>query len=111
MSKIYVAEFGGLSGDKSDVIALPVPPIAEQNVTVSAGNSQITTAFNPLTKYIEISTDTTCSIAIGPMGATTASLINCRLQPNERIVRRIPFNITTTANQQVLYGICTTANV
>jgi hypothetical protein len=48
----------------------------------------------PTTKFIEVSTDTTCSIAIGPspgvVGTGSAGLSNQRLQTNERVIRRIP---------------------
>jgi hypothetical protein len=115
MSKIYVAEFPSLgTTDQSDSVnILPVPASVEYTVIVSAGVSGAAQPFLPTTKFIEVSADTTCSFAIGlfpgVIGTGTAALTNCRLQTNERIIRRVPFSQATvqTATQ---YAIFTTAN-
>ncbi len=123
MSKIYVAEFPGLaSTDQSDSVPiLAVPPSVEYTVIVSAGSSGAAQPFRPDTKFIEVSTDTTASIAIGifPGTANTGSAVvtNCRLQTNERVIRRVPQSNTPqmTGNPYLstptLYGIFTTANI
>jgi len=117
MSKIYVAEYPGLAAtDQSDSVPiLALPPTVEYTVIVSAGSSGAAQPIQPSTKFIEVSTDTTCSIAVGPVGGS-AGLSNQRLQANERIIRRVPFtqqtagpgtyNVLTTAQ-----FIFTTANV
>ncbi len=116
MSKIYVAEFPGLAAtDQSDSVnILPVPASVEYTVIVSAGSSGAAQPFLPTTKFIEVSTDTTASIAIGlfpgVIGTGSAKLTNCRLSPNERILRGVPFS-QPTVNGSSQYAIFTTANV
>ncbi len=105
MSKIYVAEYPGLGAtDQSDSVPLlVVPPLAEQNVVVSSTAVNLANAFGPNTKWVEVSTDTTCSISWGPLATiTTATTTNCRLAPNERILRRVP--------QGQSYGVSVIAN-
>lgn len=121
MSQIYVAEYPGLAqtdqGDSVDL--LPMPPTTEYNIIVSAGSSGGPT-FQQSTKFIEISTDTTCSIVIGPspgtIGTGSASVTNLRMNANERIRRRVPYFPPQTAPQggptnQTRYSVFTTANV
>jgi hypothetical protein len=116
MSKIYVAEFPSLgTTDQSDSVnILPVPPTIEYTVIVSAGSSGAAQPFAPSTKFIEVSADTTCSIAIGGfpgvLGTGSAGLNNCRLSPGERIIRRVPFS-QSTIQSSTAYAIFTTANV
>jgi hypothetical protein len=124
MSKIYVTEYSGLAGSSqggTDVPIFAVPALAEYSVIVSAASSGAAAPFNPATKFIEVSTDTTCSIVIGlfpgVIGTGVAGVGNCRLQSNDRIVRRVP----QTQPQQMTgnpylatpsyYAIFTTANV
>lgn len=118
MSKIYVAEYPGLAAtDQSDSVPiLALPPTVEYTVIVSAGSSGAAQPLQASTKFVEISTDTTCSIAIGPTLTGSAGLTNQRLQTNERVIRRVPFQQqgagpgyqgTLTTN----YSIFTTANV
>ena len=116
MSKIYVSEYAGLANtDQSDSVPiLAIPALAEYTVIVSAGSSGAAQPFQAATKFIEVSTDTTCSIVVGPAGST-AALTNCRLQTNERVIRRVPFQPQTGyPNSPVLTTaqfIFTTANV
>lgn len=117
MSTIYVAEYAGLATtDQSDSVAiLALPPIVEYTVIVSAGISGPPQPFNAATKYIEVSTDTTCSIAIGPFVGGTVALTNQRLNSNDRVIRRIPFNQQSQGpgsrgTLTTAYGIFTTAN-
>jgi hypothetical protein len=91
MSKIYVAEFAGLGGtDQGDSVPiLAIPATVEYTIIVSAASSGAAQAIQPTTKFVEISTDTTCSFVIGTSGGA-ALLTNCRLQTNERVIRRVP---------------------
>jgi hypothetical protein len=118
MSKIYVAEYPGLATtDQSDSVAiLALPPTAEYTVIVSAGSSGAAQPIQSTTKFVEISTDTTCSIAIGPTASGSAGLSNQRLQTNERVIRRVPFQQQSTGpgvygTLTTAYSIFTTANV
>ncbi len=119
MAKIYVAEYPGLATtDQSDSVAiLALPPTVEYTLIVSAGVSQAAQSLQATTKFIEVSTDTTCSITIAPTSAPACPLTAQRLQTNERVVRRVPFqpqNLRTGISGGVLttaYSICTTANV
>lgn len=117
MSKIYVAEFPGLAGTDQDgsVPILALPPTVEYTVIVSAASSGAAQPFLPSTKFIEVSTDTTASIAIGlfpgVIGTGSAGLTNCRLQTNERVIRRVPSFSQSTVQTAARYAIFTTANV
>jgi hypothetical protein len=121
MAKIYVSEYPGLANtDQSDSVPiLAMPPTVEYSVIVSAASSGAAQPFAPTTKFIEVSCDTTCSIAIGGfpgvVGTGSAGLSNQRLNANDRVIRRVPFqpqsvtqgaSVATTA-----YAIFTTANV
>jgi hypothetical protein len=122
MALVYVSEYSGLaSTDQSDSVAiLALPPTSEYSVIVSAASSGASRSILPTTKFIEFSCDTTCSIAIGPspgsLNTGSALLTNQRLNANERVIRRVPFqqqssgpgvyNTVTTA-----YSVFTTANV
>ena len=117
MAKIYVAEFTGLAAtEQSDSVPiLAVPATSEYTVIVSAGISGSAQPIQATTKFVEISTDTTCSFVIGPAG-TSALLSNCRLQANERVIRRVPTTPQTSGpgSQQltpVANFIFTTSNV
>jgi hypothetical protein len=91
MAKIYVAEYPGLGtteqGDSVAILALP--PTTEYTVIVSAGTSVAAQAILPTTRYVELSTDTTCSYIMGT-ATSGITVSNCRLNANERVVRRVP---------------------
>jgi hypothetical protein len=121
MALVYVAEYPGLANtDQSDSVPiLALPPTVEYSIIVSAGSSGAAQPLRPTTKFIELSCDTTCSIAIGgfpgTIGTGSAVLTNQRLNANERVIRRVPFqpqsvtggaSVATTA-----YAVFTTANV
>ena len=122
MSKIYVCEVidvAQMSQSDSTPI-LPVPSNAEYSVIVSAAVSGAAQPFLPSTRFIEVSADTTCSIAIGQfpgvIGTGTALLTNRRLNANDRITLRVPYYPPQTApnagpSSSVQYCIFTTANV
>jgi hypothetical protein len=112
MATLRIAEFSGLGqtdqGDSTTILA--VPPTAEQSVTVSASGVVIGKPFQQTTKFIELCTDTTCSIAFGIFSTLTTATVttgNGRLNVNERLIRRIPQ--TTLTNQSnappILYGL------
>jgi len=88
MSILYIAEFPGLaSTDQSDSVpAVPVPPTAEQTVAIGSA-SVASAAFQPSTKWVELSTDVVCSVAFG--ADPTAAVTNCRLAAGERVLRRV----------------------
>ena len=118
MSKIYVSEYPGLATtDQSDSVPLlAMPPTTEYSVIVSAGSSGAPQPIQPSTKFVEISCDTTCSIAIGPTLSGAAGLSNQRLNANERVIRRVPFQQQSTGpgvynTLTTAYSIFTTANV
>src|ERR1700675_962501 len=97
MSKIYVCEVvdGAQMSQSDSTPILPAPSNAEYTVIVSAGSSGPPQPFLPATRFIEVSTDTTCSIAIGQFpgvaGTGSALLTNRRLNANERITLRVPY--------------------
>jgi hypothetical protein len=122
MSKIYVAEYSGLATtDQSDSVAiLALPPTVEYTVIVSAGSSGSAQSIQPSTKFVEISCDTTCSIAIGvfpgTLGTGSAGLSNQRLNANDRVIRRVPYQQQSTGpgvynTITTPYGVFTTANI
>lgn len=117
MSKIYVAEYPGLATtDQSDSVAiLALPPTVEYTIIVSAASSGAAQPLQATTKFVEISCDTTCSIAIGPFATGSAGLSNQRLQANERVIRRVPVSPQSTSPTGSIlttaYGVFTTANV
>src|SRR5712664_1028078 len=118
MAKIYVAEYPGLATtDQSDSVPiLALPPTVEYTVIVSAGSSGAAQPIQSTTKFVEISTDTTCSIAFGPTAGGSAGLTNQRLQTNERVIRRVPFQQQSSGpgvypTLTTAYSIFTTSNV
>jgi hypothetical protein len=95
MATLRVAEFAGLGRtDQSDsTTILPVPPTVEQSVTVSASGVVIGQPFQLTTKFVELCTDTTCSIQFGIFSALTTATVttgNGRLNANERVIRAVP---------------------
>lgn len=121
MSQIFVSEYPGLANtDQSDSVPiLAMPPTVEYSIIVSAASSGAAKPFQPSTKFVEISCDTTCSIAVGQfpgtIGTGSAGLTNQRLNANERVIRRVPFQPqSVTAGASVVttaYCVFTTANV
>jgi hypothetical protein len=117
MSTIYVSEYPGLATtDQSDSVAiLAMPPTAEYKVIVSAGVSVAAQPLQLTTKFVEISCDTTCSITVAPTASPVCPLTAQRLNANERVIRRVPFQLQYPgASFNVLstsYSVCTTSNV
>ena len=95
MATLRVAEFPGLCRtDQSDSVPiLSMPPSVEQSVVVSASGVIITNPFRADTKFVELCTDTTCSIAFGIFSALTTATVttgNGRMNANERVIRAVP---------------------
>jgi hypothetical protein len=122
MALVYVSEYPGLATtDQSDSVPiLAMPPTVEYSIIVSAASSGAAQPIRPTTKFIEFSCDTTCSIAIGgfqgSIGTGSAGLNNQRLQANERVIRRVPFQQQSSGpgiygTLTTAYGVFTTANV
>lgn len=122
MSTIYVAEYVSLANtNQSDSVPLvAMPPTIEYKVIVSAASSGAAQPFQPSTKFIEVSTDTTCSIAIGlfpgVIGTGSAGVTNKRLAQNERVIMSVPNSPQYGGASQIpqnfaAYAIFTTANV
>jgi hypothetical protein len=108
MAILHVAEFPGLGrADQSDSITvLPVPPTVEQQVIVSASGVIISNPFQPSTKFVELCTDTTCSIVFGVFNTLTTATVTTgsgRLNANERLIRAVPnqSQIPSGSNYQV----------
>lgn len=117
MAKIYVSEYPGLaSTDQGDSInILSMPPTVEYQVVVTAGVSGAAQPLQASTKFVEISCDSTCSITIAPTANPACPLTAQRLQTNDRVIRRVPYQGQTGwPNTPVLttsYSIFTTSNV
>jgi len=111
MAVLYINEFRGLPPcQKGDALATQAQPLASQTVAIS-GTSASSAPFNPDTSWVDISTDTTCSIAFNQGNASgfgqtavnaTATTSNMRLAANERklfYVKVGPFGFPGYNNQ------------
>ena len=92
---LYIAEYTALAAnhDSGAVAILPVPPIFSSALVTSATSSATPIPLQPSTQFIELCTDTTCSVLILPfaqVGAYTFTTQVGRLNANERIIRRVP---------------------
>jgi hypothetical protein len=104
MATLYIAEYTGFgqTGQSDTVDVLQVPPTAEQTLVVSS--TATTASLQSSTRVVQISCDTTCSLAFGTSIAATAG--NMRLNANERrnfVIPPIgtfaaPFKVSTIAN-------------
>lgn len=83
MSTLYITEFTNMAGIGSRFVNVaPLPPVAEQTVTISGSSTQ-SNAFNAATQMIRLVTDATCSISVGanPTAATTNARISANVEP------------------------------
>lgn len=74
---VYIAEFESLpniAGGQPQIASLP--PLTEQTRSVS-GTSAQSSAFSAKTRFIQVHTDSICSIAVG--ASPTATTSNMRL--------------------------------
>ncbi len=82
MATLYITEIANLVFDnRSNAVAAPaMPPVAEQAVAITGGSVQ-SAAFQTLTRFVMVSTDSICSLAWGanPTAVTTAQ----RMAANE----------------------------
>jgi hypothetical protein len=85
MSTLYIAEYEKLLVDAhGDVVLAPkAPPLVEQTVAIGLSSASAANPFTTRTRFIQVSTDTTCSIAFGPN--PTATTGNQRLAANEKV--------------------------
>jgi len=95
MAKLYIAEYAGVvKGNDTDLQIFNEPPLREQTVAVTA-SSLPSLPFLQATQFVEISTDTTCSIAFavgtspGNLPAPVATVSNKRLAANERHISNV----------------------
>lgn len=114
MATLRIAEFPGLCRtDQSDSVPiLSMPPSVEQSVVVSASGVVITNPFRADTKFVELCTDTTCSIAFGIFASLTTATVttgNGRMNANERLIRAVPNvppgSTRNNAPAPTLYGL------
>jgi hypothetical protein len=89
MSTLYVAEYEMLLVDaRGDVVLAPLdPPLAEQTVTIGVSSAVAANPFTTRTRFIQISADTTCSVAFGK--SPTATTGNQRLAANEKVFKGV----------------------
>lgn len=119
MPTLHIAEFASLgaspSGDGA-VDVFIVPPLNEQVISLLNTMTAIPIPFNPLTNWIELCTDSTCSVVFGPYAtlSTIATLTSSsgqgRINANERVRRRIPTSpvwggASSIPQGQVPYGL------
>lgn len=73
MAKLYIAEYADISETVRGPAQAPKdPPLVEQTVTISGASTQ-SVAFNPLTRFILITTDVICSILVGGTNPTVTT--------------------------------------
>lgn len=82
MAFLYVTEYQALASvpNNTDVAIAYFPPIAEQVVAIAAGSTP-SAPFNKLTRFIEVTSDVVCSIAVNHANsaAPVAAITNYRL--------------------------------
>ena len=87
MTTLYINEFTAPTRiNDTDIAVFAAPPVAEQTVAIGVGSVQ-SAAFNATTNYVEIETDSICSITFGANPTATAA--SMRLAANDRILRRV----------------------
>ncbi len=87
MPTLYVGEVDKLGVDSrgKDIMA-PAPFIVEQIVTIGMTHAE-SAAFTGATRFVQLSTDATCSIVIGFNPVATTS--NDRMVQNEKVFRTV----------------------
>lgn len=82
MATLYITELSHITRDPSNnPILAPLVPGIEQSVSIGAVSTS-SAAFNTLTNFILINTDTTCFLAFGD-GSATATTSKHRMSANE----------------------------
>ena len=93
MAVLFVTEYARFGRDAAGyrVVIAEEPPVANQVVAIGAGSVQ-SSAFNPLTHFIRVSTDAICSIEIG--ANPTATTTTRRMPANTTEYFALPENTT-----------------
>jgi hypothetical protein len=79
MATLYVDEFATLEYVNGVPVPIaPMPPVATQTVAISGSSTPSTNGFGAATRYIRVTTDSICSIAIGttPVATTAKTRMN-----------------------------------
>lgn len=78
MATLYITEFSAQTRDGGGAVlpAALMPPIAEQTVAISGASAQ-SSALQPGTNFVRVSSDVVCSIKVGTN--PTAAATNMRL--------------------------------
>ena len=84
MALLDVTEYQFLAQDtnKRPLLVGAYPPAAQQQVAVGGVSTATTNALSNDTRFVRLHTDTTCRIAIGSRGATTATATSPRMVAN-----------------------------
>ena len=73
MATLYISEFQRMGDDDRSVAQIAeCPPLAQQAITISAVSAQ-SAAFNTLTRFIRVHTDTACWLEWGASPTATTS--------------------------------------
>jgi hypothetical protein len=118
---LYIAEYPGLAGTAANegaVAVLPHPPTVQEALATGAASSYSPVPLQQSTAFIEMCTDTTCSILLLPFATLSTYTFTTqvgRLNANERIIWRVPCSpqwggASTISQQNALYGIVTSAS-
>lgn len=89
MATLYVAEYEKLLVDThGNVVIAPLePPLAEQIISITGSSVRCTNAFSTRTKFVQLSTDATCSVAFGASPMATTG--NQRLPANTLVFKGV----------------------
>jgi len=93
MAFLYIAEYAGMAASLSDSppAIVPVPPLVVQAPIANAGAAVNSLPFNAQTRFVEVSTDSVCSIKFSPASApVSATTSDIRLAANERKLVGVP---------------------
>jgi len=117
---LYISEYLALAGnqDSGAVAILPIPPTVQTALVTSAITSYSAVPLQNSTAFIELCTDTTCSVLILPFATLSTYTFTTqvgRLNANERIIRRVPCSpqwggASTDPQLNATYGIVTSAS-
>ena len=90
MGKLYVSEFTGLAATtQSDSVPL-LPGTSSGDQVVSYTTATPSVAFKSTTQWVEIETDSICSIVFSPSATPIAATTsNMRMQAGDRLIRKV----------------------
>lgn len=99
MAKLYITEYAGSTPEGGLVsVVQQEPAIATQAVTFT-GTAAASAAFNPATRYIEMSSDSICSVRFG--SAPVATLNDTRIALGTSRLVSVVQNFSSTAQLKV----------